>query len=532
MAAVVVQVIEVGRLIVLQFVVAALDSPDVGPMRRGGMIRAEKVKRARDPFVQIFLQEPARNHSRFDHAAQAIVAGSHVERFLAQHVRGRASERRKRGILQHLKLEFPVAVYEVGVGEEVQPVIDFDVESAEQALVFEGAALQHLLGFHLAGRPEEVDEQGAHLPTVAHLFDHDAGDGAAIVFRGRGFKQIALLLHAGKFGVALIDDHVHERVPHLLRGHLAQVLPLVAAFVGAELDFFRLNRAVESIEVECLNVVFVDANFLAPLVEQPDPVAEVSDSCYFAWHKTSKSLPQGSISCSHLAVNTAGRFSTYAASPSFASSLWNRICWFSRSTANADSMGISHPVCTARLMRPTAFAALLGGVNWRAYSMMFSIKPSRSKMSFTMPYSCASSNENVLPVIISSMALLFPTRRDRRCVPPVPGSTPRLTSGRPILPASLRAMRRSAAMAISSPPPTQWPLIAAITSLGVCSSRSSISFACRQKYYLKVGSTEASILMFAPAEKNLSPTPVSTITCTSLSMRALRMASSSWRFIS
>ena len=47
-----------------------------------------------------------------------------------------------------------------------------------------------------------------------------------------------------------------------------------------------------------------------------------------------------------------------------------------------------------------------------------------------------SSNEKVLPVTISSMALLFPTIRDRRCVPPVPGSTPRFTSGRPILPAS------------------------------------------------------------------------------------------------
>ena len=32
------------------------------------------------------------------------------------------------------------------------------------------------------------------------------------------------------------------------------------------------------------------------------------------------------------------------------------------------------------------------------------------------------------------MALLFPTMRDSRCVPPVPGSTPRFTSGRPILP--------------------------------------------------------------------------------------------------
>src|SRR5256714_6591754 len=183
----------------------------------------------------------------------------------------------------------------------------------------------------------------------------------------------------------------------------------------------------------------------------------------------------------HFALKFAGRFSTYAARPSLASSLWNKSCWFSRSTARADSIGISHPVCTARLMRPTAFAALFGGQNCRAYSMIFSMKPSRSKMSFTMPSSCASSNEKVLPVTISSMALLFPTSRESRCVPPVPGRTPRFTSGNPILPASLRAIRMSAAMAISSPPPTQCPLMAAITSLGVCSKRSNISLAWRQK---------------------------------------------------
>src|SRR6185312_1779009 len=128
------------------------------------------------------------------------------------------------------------------------------------------------------------------------------------------------------------------------------------------------------------------------------------------------------------------------------------------------------PVCTLRLMLPTAFAALLGGVNWRAYSITFSMKPSRSKMSLMMPSSFASSKVKVLPVTISSMALLLPTIRLRRCVPPVPGRTPRLISGSPILPASRRAMRMSAAMAISSPPPTQCPLIAAITSFGVCSS--------------------------------------------------------------
>ncbi len=89
---------------------------------------------------------------------------------------------------------------------------------------------------------------------MAHLFDHDAGDGAAITFRGRGFKQVALLLDAGKFSVALVDDHVHQRVAHLLRGHLAQVLPLVAAFVGTELDLFGFDRAVERVEVEGFDV--------------------------------------------------------------------------------------------------------------------------------------------------------------------------------------------------------------------------------------------------------------------------------------
>ena len=76
-------------------------------------------------------------------------------------------------------------------------------------------------------------------------------------------------------------------------------------------------------------------------------------------------------------------------------------------------------------------------------------------------------------------------------------------------------MRMSAAIAISMPPPTQWPLSAAITSFGVCSSAMSVSFACRQNMYLNSGVTELSMPMLAPAEKNFSPLPVSTITSTS-----------------
>ena len=96
----------------------------------------------------------------------------------------------------------------------------------------------------------------------------------------------------------------------------------------------------------------------------------------------------------------------------------------------------------------------------------------------------------------------FTAMRTSRCVPPVPGRTPRVISGNPILPPPRRATRRSAAIAISRPPPTVWPFIAAITSFGVCSRRESVSLAWRQKKYLKVGVISVSILIFAPAEKN------------------------------
>src|ERR1700687_1021790 len=69
-AAVIVKVVEVRGLVILQLIVPALDSPDVGPVRRGRMIRTEKVERTRDPLVQLLLPEPPRDHARFNHAAQ------------------------------------------------------------------------------------------------------------------------------------------------------------------------------------------------------------------------------------------------------------------------------------------------------------------------------------------------------------------------------------------------------------------------------------------------------------------------------
>src|SRR5438128_2166126 len=173
--------------------------------------------------------------------------------------------------------------------------------------------------------------------------------------------------------------------------------------------------------------------------------------------------------------------------PSFASSDWNSCCCSSRSSVSPDSNGTSAPDWTDRLISPTALDALWGGVNCLAYSITWSQKSSAANTSLTSPSSFALSKEKVSPFTIISMARGLPTMRARRCVPPVPGSTPRFTSGRPILPAFSLARRMSHAMAISSPPPTVCPLRAAIVSLGVCSSRLRVSFACRQKKYLNRG---------------------------------------------
>src|SRR5262245_43458119 len=144
--------------------------------------------------------------------------------------------------------------------------------------------------------------------------------------------------------------------------------------------------------------------------------------------------------------------------PSRASSDSNNSCCSSRSSARLSPKLISRPDCTARLIRPTALLALRGGVNCVAYSWIASLKFGTSHTSFTRPIVFASSNESSCPATIISMARALPTSRANRCVPPVPGSTPRATSGRPILPPSLRAIRMSAASATSRPPPTVWPV--------------------------------------------------------------------------
>src|SRR6266403_1970456 len=124
---------------------------------------------------------------------------------------------------------------------------------------------------------EMFHQQRAHLPAMAHLFDHHTGERLAVVFRGCGLEEPTLLLDGSKLGVALVDDQVDEGVADLLRRYLPQVFPFLASLPVAELDVVGLDGAEERVEVEAADLVVVHADLFTPVVEQPDPFAEVPD---------------------------------------------------------------------------------------------------------------------------------------------------------------------------------------------------------------------------------------------------------------
>jgi hypothetical protein len=120
----------------------------------------------------------------------------------------RPGERREGRGREHVELELAVAVDELGVGEEVHPVVDVDVERSEEPAVLPGAPLEELAGLDPARIAEVIDEEVAHLPSMAHLLDHDAADALRVVLGRRGLEEVALLLDRRELRVALVDDEV------------------------------------------------------------------------------------------------------------------------------------------------------------------------------------------------------------------------------------------------------------------------------------------------------------------------------------
>jgi len=134
------------------------------------------------------------------------LAGAEVEGLFLKHGNHGLRERGEAGVAEHRELVFAVAVDEIGVDEEVKPVVDVLIEGAEESLLVEGAAFEHFLCFDAAAVAEVIHQEMTHLPAVAHFFGDDAAERLPVVFAGRGFEKVALLLDGSEFGVALIDD--------------------------------------------------------------------------------------------------------------------------------------------------------------------------------------------------------------------------------------------------------------------------------------------------------------------------------------
>ena len=165
----------------------------------------------------------------------------------------------------------------------------------------------------------------------------------------------------------------------------------------------------------------------------------------------------------HLCFQSALRFSTKAAMPSFWSSVAN-IEWNTRRSKRMPSR-------QRRLVG--AVDALLGHHHGRQRHDGDRPRPPSAprragrppaRRATTRPQRSASAASIMRPVRHISIAFDLPTKRVRRCVPPAPGMTPSLISGWPNLAVSA-AMMKSHIIASSQPPPSAKPATAAMIGL-------------------------------------------------------------------
>src|SRR2546425_356419 len=277
LAAVLVQMGLVGLRLVVALVVAALQAPHVRPVGGRGVVGAEQVERRGDPLVEEPLDHLGRHLPRLDDAQQPVVAGAEVERFLLQHRDHRARQRVERRHRQHRELELAVAIDELRVGEEVEPVVHQLVERAEQALPLVGAAVEQLRRLALSLVTEVRAQQVRHLPAVPHLLGHDAHQRQQVVVRRGVLEEAALLLDGSELGIALVDDEIEQRVADALIGDMHHRGPFVLPFVMPELDVGDLLLAELGLELEGAQLALGQPDRVLPVTEVVDPVVEVAE---------------------------------------------------------------------------------------------------------------------------------------------------------------------------------------------------------------------------------------------------------------
>jgi len=184
-------------------------------------------------------------------------------------------------------------------------------------------------------------------------------------------------------------------------------------------------------------------------------------------------------------------------------------------------------------MNPTAREAFAGGTNFRAYSRARARNSPRARpgrvdqaqgLRLVHPERRAFRHH--------SIAFARPTARPNRCVPPVPGSTPSDTSGSPSFPAFRARDPQIASERDLQPAADAMAVDRRDHQLGRLLQPAERLVRVEAEVVLEVRIRLFEHGDVRPAQKNFSPAPVSSRTCTDSSMRASRMCASSSRIIS
>src|SRR5437867_12580338 len=217
---------------------------------------------------------------------------------------------------------------------------------------------------------------------------------------------------------------------------------------------------------------------------------------------TSATLPRMPRSI-YLPLKFGSRLAKNAWMPSEASSVLSVLRNARTSMSIALSIGASSPSSTASMMSRVAIGGRLAIMRASALAS-FSVSPSFVSR-LARPSARHSGAGTCVPRMRNSSALVRPMRRGIRCEPPKPGVMPRFDSVCPIRADSLTS-RKWQAIAISQPPPSAWPLTAAMTGFGKRSIFRITLFPKRMK--VSTSPPENAEPRSAPAQKIRSPAPV------------------------
>src|SRR5881409_859586 len=111
-----------------------------------------------------------------------------MKKFFFEHCGHTLGHRSKRRMAEHRQLKFTIPVDKLSVGEEIEPVVNQRVERAQQPITFENSSLQKFSNLQFSGISKVVNQEIAHLPTIAHFLTIDTNQSLAIIISRDRFE--------------------------------------------------------------------------------------------------------------------------------------------------------------------------------------------------------------------------------------------------------------------------------------------------------------------------------------------------------